>query len=173
MASWTSGRAVDAKANKMNELGGMVSMSNQGLVRGEAKKWQGLADALRGELETLGIAPPPPMAKSESLSLPEIPREEAELVERTRFLQLKIDYYSCAPQDYRDLFDNYLRLGRPDGAARVVESLDREVERAKLLAEIASNPQQEWVHTSEKNSLERLRQELMDRLKRQAGDGAQ
>ena len=164
-------RAADGKANKMNELGGMVSMPSQRLIRGEAKKWQGLADALRGELEAQGIDPPPPMEKPAPLSLPNIPGEDTELVEMTRFLQLKIDYYPAVPQDYRDLLDNYLQLDLPDRTAGVIEALDREVLRAELLAAIAPNPQQEWIHLSEKKNLERLRQELKDLLEEQAGDG--
>lgn len=165
-------RAADGKADKMNELAGMASMPSQRLIREKAKKWEELAEGLRGELEALGMDPPQRVEKPELSSLPEIPGEDVDLVEMTRFLQLKIDYYPADPQDYRDLLDNYLQLDLPQQAAGVVESLNREIQRVELLADIAPNPQQEWVHISAKNSLEKLRQELLDLLERPAGDAA-
>ena len=155
--------SADAKANKMNELSGMVSAGNQRLYQKEVGKWQQLADQLRAEMIAVGIqVPPAPRLGSAAESTPTgQDGKDPELLERTRILQLKVDFYLSAAQDYRDLFDNYLQLDMPEKAAGVIPALDREIQRIQMEVDIAATLEQEAEFSDQLEGLKTLRRELV------------
>ena len=127
--------AAEANANKMNELASMGSASSRPQHVAQSKKWQALADKLRGELKSLGHEIPPPTPESQG-SRPATTMADPELEEETRQLQLRIDFYQARQDEYARLFENYLTLDRPLRAKGVIEALDREIIRVRMRADI-------------------------------------
>ena len=126
--------AAEANANKMNELASMGSASSRRQHVAQSKKWQALADKLRGELKSLGHeVPPRPPARQGS---PVATMADPELEEKTRQLQLRIDFYQARHDEYTRLFGNYLKLDRPLRAEGVIEAVAREIIRVRMRAEI-------------------------------------
>jgi len=157
--------AAEAKANKMNELSGMVSAGSQRQYRKEVGKWLQLADQLRAELVAVGIEVPQAPEFSSQEGLPKAGGgKDPVLLEATRILQLKVDFYLSVAQDYRDLFDNYLLLDMPKEAAGVVPALDREILRIQLEVDIAHNLTQEAKFSEQLEGLKKLRGELVDQI---------
>ncbi len=145
-------RAAEEKGLRMKDLATSVSGVSQQSYRDEAARWQSLADSLRSELDAAGVALPPTLAVPDSV--------DHRLVESTRLLQLRVDFYPTSAKDYRTLFGNYLRLGRPERARQVLVSLAQEVARVGLLAETAATVQEQERCTRQADGLASLRQEL-------------
>jgi len=154
-------RAAEAKIARMNQLASMVSGNSQRAYREEAGKWQDLTEELRGELRELGVEVPPAAGEAEAPPLLETAGKEPDpLVEATRILQLKVEYYQSQPEDFRELFNNYFLLDLPEKAAGVIETLGREIKRARLQAEIAPDLQKESEYLQDAAALEKLQEEL-------------
>ena len=152
--------AAEAKAARMNELATMVSGNSQRTYRQEARKWQDLAQELRGELQALGVEVLPGTTQVEAPPLSETTGKDPELLEATRILYLKVYYYQSRSEDFRELFNNYLRLGMPERTREVVEALGQEIQRAKLQADIAPDVQKESEYLQKAAALEELQREL-------------
>ena len=165
--------AAEGKANKMNELSAMVSGPSQRIYHEESTKWKDLADQLRGELQAIGVEVPPMPSTTGRASLADATGKDPELLEATRILQLKVDFYPSQIQDYRDLLDNYLLLGMPKGAAGVIEALEREIKRRQLQAEIASDYQEEIKQLDEVAAMKELKKELESALGGETTGGTQ
>jgi tetratricopeptide (TPR) repeat protein len=160
---------AEDRAAKMAQLSTMVSGQNQQAYQGESRKWQALADQLRGELKSLGVevAPRPTSAPQ---PLPAEAGQDPELLEKTRLLQLKVDYYQSRLEDYQELFDNYLLLNMPERAAGVVQGVEREIRRLRHQAETAVDLVQESQYLEEVSLLEALRDRLKQNLEPAKGE---
>lgn len=152
-------RAAEEKGLRMEDLATMVSGASQRSYRAEAARWQALADTLRSELNSSGVAAPPSLVVPDSV--------DAQLVEATRLLQLRVDFYLTNAKEYRALFDNYLRLGQSERAREVVTSLTQEIARVGFLAETAANAPEQERFKREVAVLAKLRQELETALQTQ------
>jgi hypothetical protein len=148
------------KADMMRMLADMASVENQRTYRREATKWDDLAALLTGELDVLGIIVPPRAAKKFAAPALPVVTQDPQLVDDTRVLQMKVDFYQSESQDYRQLFDNYLVLEMPEGAARVIEAIDREMNRLRFLADTATDFVQESEYLAEASTLAAMREEL-------------
>lgn len=124
---------ADARANKMNELAGMASAVSRPQFVAQSKIWQQLADEMRTELKVLGHDAPSSIPLGNRS--PEMTSVDSELEEKTRQLQLRIDFYQATQDEYIRLFDNYLALNKPLRAKTVIEALDREIIRVRFRAE--------------------------------------
>ncbi|HIG53581.1 MAG TPA: hypothetical protein EYQ18_06295 [Candidatus Handelsmanbacteria bacterium] len=152
--------AAGEKADRMRMLANMASNESQRSYRGEATKWDDLAVSLGGELEGLGVTVPArPKKERETVDRPG-DQPDPQLVDDTQVLQMKVDYYQSEPADYRKLYDNYQQLGMSKLAARVVEALDREIQRVRFLADTATDFVQESQYLSEASTLVAIREEL-------------
>ena len=156
--------AAGDKAEMMRMLADMASGENQRTYRDEATKWDDLAAALTGELEVLGVTVPPRPVKE--FTRPTLPttQHDPQLVDDTQVLQMKVDYYQSVPQDYRQLFDNYLLLDMADRAQRVVAAIDREIQRVRFLADTATDFVQESQYLAESSNLASMREELQTEI---------
>lgn len=122
-----------------------------------AEQWGRLAGSLRAELDSASAASaPPPKATGVADSLKQ--------AETLRLLQLRVDYYRAKPQEYQQLFAEYLRLGRLAEAGLVVAALEREGQRLALLATIAPNAVEEGKQREKAAVLDKLRQQLQAQL---------
>ena len=148
-------------------LADMASGENQRNHRREATKWDDLAALLVGELEVLGVTVPPRPVKKFVASVLPVATQDPQLVDDTRVLQMKVDFYQSVPQDYRQLFDNYIVLEMPEGAARVIDAIDREMQRVRFLADTATDFVQENQYLAEASTLAAMREEL----KAEMGEG--
>ena len=165
--------AAEGKGNKMNELAAMVSGPSQRIYHEESIKWKELSDQLRGELLATGIEVPPAPSTPGGAPSVDAVGKDPELLEATRILQLKIDFYPSQLQDYRDLFANYLSLDMPEKAAGVIEALGREIKRGQLQAAIASDYQEEIKQLDKVATMEGLQKELKSALEGRMGGGTQ
>ena len=158
---------ADAKAAKMSFLATMVSADSRTRYRAESDKWTALAEQMRGEMRALGFAPPDaidvPVYREE-----EIPPADADLLEQTHQLQLKVDFYQPILEDFSALFENYLALDLPEGARFVLDGLQREAGRVRLQADTANDFAMASQYAEEADALDALRAELSQRL---AGSG--
>lgn len=118
-----------------------------------AAQWDQLAGSLSVELG-LTVAPPGAAGIADSL-------KQAEIL---RLLQLRVDFYLAKPQEYQQLFAEYLRLGRRAEAAGVVKALEREGQRLDLLATLAPNAVEEGKYRNQSAALNALRQQLQAQL---------
>ena len=73
---------------------------------------------------------------------------------------MKIDYYPSELDDYRQLFDNYVKLKMAERAQGVVVALNREINRVGFLAETATDVVQEDQFLADIDSLAALREQL-------------
>ncbi len=154
---------ADAKAAKMSFLATMVSADSRTRYRAESDKWVALAEQMRGEMRNLGFSPP------EAVEVPvyreeEVPLDDADLLEQTHQLQLKVDFYQPLLADFSALFENYLALDLPDGARFVLEGLQREAGRVRLQADTANDFAMASQYGEEADALDALREELLQRL---------
>lgn len=102
-----------------------------------------------------------PPGNSVKISPTATPKEDRDLLEETRRLQLLVDYYQGQPQDFQKLFDIYQLLAWPDNAANIIKALEREVNRTQLRAVEA----QEEINLLEKpEEFEQLRKDLQETL---------
>ncbi len=149
---------AEGKAAKMALLATMVSGESRKRYNDESSKWLDLAGQLRGEIVQAGYlapaVPPPSVA----------PAKDPELVERTRFLQTKVDFYQSQIEDYRELFENYLLLDMPKGARGVIGALTREAQRVKFLAATATDFLQESKYLDEVDAFDQLEKEFAQRI---------
>jgi hypothetical protein len=157
--------AAESRSNKMNELAEMASAASFSRHRQQAEKWQGLADQLGAEMLSLGQQVTAPKGNSVKISPSATPKEDRDLLEETRRLQLLVDYYQGKPQDFQKLFDNYQLLAWPDHAANIIKALEREVSRTKLRAEEAQEAQEEINLLEKAEEFEQLRKDLQETLK--------
>jgi hypothetical protein len=125
--------AAEGNANKMNELASMSSAASRPQQVAQSTKWQSLADKLRGELKSQGHEAPPSVW--EEGGAPRASSADSELIEQTRLLQLRIDFYEARHDEFTQLFENYLALDRPMRAQGVIEALDREIIRVRMRAD--------------------------------------
>jgi len=86
--------------------------------------------------------------------------EAAELREKTRLLQLRVDFYQAVATEYQALFDNYLLLNLADRAAVVVERLDERIQRVRWLAQAASQAQDETEYLDEALALDKMKEQM-------------
>jgi hypothetical protein len=135
--------AAEAKGRIMRERAGMSSGNNRQAYRAQVEKWKGLGTDLRSEMRELGVAVVGEKPQKEGQEEPE--EENVELVEATRLLQLRVNFYQflIGPDDYQKLFDNYLELKEPDKAAGVIKDLERGIKRLELQAMEAEDYQAE------------------------------
>lgn len=119
-----------------------------------AAQWDRLAGSLGAELDSTAVAPPGEVGIADSLKQVEI----------LRLLQLRVDYYVAKPQEYQQLFGEYLRLGRRTEAAAVVTALEREIQRLDLLETIAPNAVDGAKYRKESAVLSAMRQQLQTQL---------
>ena len=159
---------AQAKERKMNELATMASGAGHRAYRKRAKEWGELAGKLRAELSTLGVEEP-----STGGTVGAFPTAEDsldfELIEATRLLQLRVDFYQPELRDYQDLFRNYLRLNQPERAAAAIEALGREIKRVKIKVEGAVDIQEELEFKDKVIALETLQKALRDTLAQESG----
>jgi hypothetical protein len=152
--------AAEAKVEGMKERSTTVSGANQTIYRNESRQWQDLAEQLRAELDKAGLAAPP--ATQRGLSMAEA--EAAQLREKTRLLQLRVDFYQAVATEYQALFDNYLLLNLADRAAVVVERLDERIQRVRWLAQAASQAQEETEYLDEALALDKMKEQMNPHL---------
>ena len=125
-------QAADAKGRMLRERAVMSAGNNQRSYLERSRSWKNLVKELRDELRGLGVA-----VGDETQEEDESAREidsHAQLREATRLLQLRVDYYQflVEPDDYRELFDNYQALEKPEKAAAVIQAIERAVFRLDL-----------------------------------------
>jgi tetratricopeptide (TPR) repeat protein len=152
--------AAGDKADSMRDLAEMASSENQRTYRGEATKWDDLAGSMQGELETLGVDVVQRPDKEITLVDQTSGVVDPQLLDDTKILQMKVDYYQSKPVDYRQLYDNYLKLNMPDRAQMVIGALDREIKRVRFLADTATDFVQEDQYLVEASTLVAMREEL-------------
>ena len=152
--------AAGEKADRMRMLAELASNESQRSYRGEAAKWDDFAVSLGSELEVLGVTVPAPPKKERETVDKLGDQPDPQLVDDTQVLQMKVDYYQSEPADYRKLYDNYQQLGMSKLSARVVEALDREIQRVRFLADTATDFVQESQYLSEASTLVAMREEL-------------
>lgn len=119
-----------------------------------AAQWERLAGSLGRELDSTAAALPADAGIADSL-------KEAETL---RLLRLRVDFYLAKPQEYQQLFAEYLRLGRRAEADSVVAALEHERQRLEMLATIAPNAAEEDKQRGKAAVLETLRQQLQAQL---------
>jgi tetratricopeptide (TPR) repeat protein len=159
--------AAAGKERKMNELASMASGNNRRIYRTKAQEWRVLADKLGGELRALGVTVTP---SKEAPSTPSsTQRDNEELLEATRVLQLKVDYYKAGKEDYKKLFENYLQLKKLDQAAAVVAVVGREIKQRKLKMTEARDIQEELKYQDQAAALEKLHKALQGALEKEKG----
>ena len=152
--------AADAKAARLRLLADMTSGEKQRTYRAEATKWDSLALVMTGELEVLGVSVPPrPVPELDGLALTEAGYDR-QLIDDTRVLQTRVNYYESKPTDFRQLFDNYLLLDMVDKAHRVIAALEQEIKRVSFLADSTTDFVQASQHLGEAASLKSLREKL-------------
>lgn len=151
-------RTAEERMRRMNELAGMAAGNTRQTYLAQAIKWRDLAQRLRSELDSTSVEQVPPAARDTTVS------DSLKLAETIRLLQLRVDFYRATLQEYRELFETYLRLGRREQAARVVEALEREAQRVALQIGVASDVQEEGRYQERAEELERLRQQLREQL---------
>jgi len=135
------GRA-EGKSSKMSILATMVSSESRRRYSEEADRWTALAEKLRGEMLQKNYSPPESLTAPQGEISPAI-AADVELLDRTRFLQLKVDFYQPQVEDFSELFENYLLLDLVEGAQGVIEALDREIIRVQFQADTATDFVQE------------------------------
>ena len=153
--------AVDAREARLMEQAAMSSASKSRHYRRNASEWGQIAAAMREELRRAGL-PSPAKKKRPPGTAPGV--AEADLLESTRALQLKIDYYRAETSDYEKLLTNYLQLGRSKEAKQVIAALDREIARVKVKVAEVSDVQEELKHQDLTNELASLRLRLVEKL---------
>ena len=94
--------------------------------------------------------------------------EQSELVEATRLLQLRVDFYQflVGPDEYQKLFDSYLKLKKTAGAAGTIKALERGIKRLQLQAVEVRDYQEELELQEEVKKLEKLGQTMRQTLAR-------
>ena len=152
--------AAGERADRMRMLADMASSESQRSYRSEATKWDDLAVSLGVELEVLGVTVPARPKKEREPVGEAGDQPDPQLVDDTKVLQMKVDYYQSEPTDYRKLYDNYQQLEMSKLAARVVGALDREIQRVRFLADTATDFVQESQYLSEVSTLAAMREEL-------------
>lgn len=156
------GRA-EAKASKLSILATMVSADSRRRYSEESDKWTALVGQLRGEMSRANFAVPPPIAaKVEDIT--SATAADVELLERTRLLQVKVDFYQPQIADFSELFDNYLALDMAEGAQGVLDALDREVIRVKFQADTATDYVQENKILEKAEEIVALKAQLSQRM---------
>lgn len=125
-------RGAERRATELRQLAEGASEPGRVTDLQGCSRWQELARQLRDELQAAGhpdtsaVAAPPQAATDDV-------REQA------RWLQLRIDFYSAGPQDYRRLVAAYRQLGEPQRADAALSALAYEVRRLGLLADTAAD----------------------------------
>jgi hypothetical protein len=152
--------AASGKGMKLMAMATMASAEGEERYRAEVGKWLDLAKALREELGQEGELPPDLLrdAQAQAAAL------DAAWPVAIRVLQLKVDYYPVVADDFRQLFQLYMDVERPDRAADVLTPLGREIKRLQLLADVAPNRVQEKEMLAAKAELEELLKQLRLRL---------
>ena len=158
--------AAEDRARHMKERASMSSGNSQRTFRNEVQKWQDLGKGLRAEMLALGVEVVGDPKRDEEAVEEEAEDENAELVEATRLLQLRVNFYQflVGSQDYQTLFDNYLILNQPDEAAGVIEAMDQAIKRVDLEILEAGDIQEELDLRDKAAELEKLRKVLQERL---------
>ena len=156
------GRA-EAKAAKMSILATMVSADSRRRYSAESDKWTALAEQFRDEMRMGDFAVPAPIV-SPTEDIAGTTAEEVELLERTRLLQVKIDFYQPKVTDFSELFANYLTMNMVEGAQGVLDALDREVIRVKFQADTATDYVQESKFLEKVDEIVALKAQLSQRL---------
>ncbi len=156
------GRA-EGKASKMSILATMVSAETRRRYSGESDKWTALVDQLRGEMRRGNFAVPDPIV-SPTEGVNSATAADVELLERTRLLQVKVDFYQPKIADFSELFDNYLALAMTEGAQGVLDALDREVIRVKFQADTATDYVEESKFLEKVEEIAALKRQLSQRI---------
>lgn len=164
-------RAAETRSRQMSRLATSLAGENQRRCWQEAGQWRDLADQLRGELQSSGAAVPVDTTAIPIEVLPAVADQDSELLEQTWLLQLKVDFYSARPEDFRQLFANYLLLQKPDRATEILKAVEREIERIRFQLEIAPSRRQEGQYLAEIEALVKLRDELKRALAAKEGMG--
>lgn len=154
---------AEAKASKMSILATMVSADSRRRYSEESDKWTALAEQLRDEMRMGGFAVPAPnVLPTEDIA--GTTAEDVELLERTRLLQVKIDFYQPKVADFSELFENYLTLNLVEGAQGVLDALDREAIRVRFQADTATDYVQESTFLEKVDEIVALKAQLSQRL---------
>ena len=156
--------AAEAKARSMREHASMASGSGRKSYREQAGKWKDLGAKLRTELRSLGIAVAEATVQAEKKEEPG--EEQSELVEATRLLQLRVDFYQylVGPDEYQKLFDSYLKLKKTAAAAGTIKALERGIKRLQLKAMEVRDYQEELDLQEQVKKLEKLGQTMRQAL---------
>lgn len=147
--------SASGKAATMEQLATTVSGGNQRALRDEARKWRDLASQLTSELEALGVDVPALPAPVDSASSAAVATDQV-LLEATRLLQRRVEYYEPSVGDFEQLFTSYLELGMPGLAAGVTREVRREMQRLQLQADVTPDVQQEEQFLVRIDSLEAM-----------------
>jgi len=158
--------AAEAKVRNMREYASMASGNRRKSYHEQAGKWKELGANLRTELRSLGIAVAEETVQAEKKEEPE--EEQSELVEATRLLQLRVDFYQylVGPDEYQKLFDSYLKLKKTAGAAGTIKALERGIKRLQLKAMEVRDYQEELDLQEQIKKLEKLGQTMRQVLAR-------
>ncbi len=148
--------AIEAKAEGLKIRSETVSASNQSRYLSQSRQWQDLALRLRTELKELNLEAPLVVAKG--VSIAEL--EELELIEETRLLQLRIDFYQAAKKEFQSLFYNYLQLNKIDNANFLMVRLDERIQRLQWLVESTPLGQDKQDYLVEAAEFEKLKEEM-------------
>ncbi len=148
------------QSEKMHSLAKTAIGENLKAYRSEAAKWDSLVFKLKNELAVLGVEVSPSPTPDLVPLTPSDTTRDPQLVANTRLLQMKIDYYPSELGDYRQLFDNYIKLKMAERAQGVVVALNREINRVGFLAETATDVVQEDQFLADIDSLAALREQL-------------
>jgi tetratricopeptide (TPR) repeat protein len=156
------GRA-EAKSSKMSILATMVSAESRRRYSEETDKWDRLAEQLRDEMLQKNHSVPEPLT-SPNGEINSSTAEDVELLDRTRFLQLKVDFYQPQVEDFSELFENYLLLDLAEGAQGVLDALDREVIRVQFQADTATDFVQESQFTEKIEQISLMKVQFSKRV---------
>ena len=157
-------RSAEGRSLKLRGQATAASGSGRKSYVNEATKWLALANQLRAELRGLGVeVPSNSMLATLSVQDESSPGDDED-AEKQRVLQLKIDFYSASPGEFRELFELYLQGGMKERAAAVLESLQRDIGRERIRASIAPTVQDEVEILQKVEELEQLKKELEQSL---------
>ena len=157
-------RSAEGRSLKLRGQATAASGSSRKSYVNEAAKWLVLADQLRAELRGLGVEVPSNSALETLSAQAESGPGNDEDAEKQRVLQLKIDFYGAPPEEFRELFELYVQGGMNQRAAAVLESLQRDIGRERILASIAPTVQDELEIQQKVEELEQLKKELEQSL---------
>lgn len=167
--------SAEARARDMERRAQMSSGNSRKSYRGEVRKWQTLGTSLREELRLLGVAVVGDAAPGRRPAGAAPGSADAELLEATQLLQLRVDFYHflVAARDYQTLFDNYIELKQPQKAAEVIKSVEGAIRRREGATSSAEDLEEEADLRRQVEELEEMKQGLqaaLDNVRRAANE---